>query len=101
VIATYIALFINTWYSEQFLGYSLSEQARDVAPSVGFSLLTGVVVLLMLKSVEAPVIYLLLLGSGIGIVFYLGLHLMAGTKEIMFLKMFIIPKTLKFIAPKA
>lgn len=101
VIATYIALFINTWYSERFLGYALTEQGKDVSRSVGFSLLAGAAVLLMQRNLEVSGIYLLLWGSGIGITLYLGLHWITGTKEFLFLKSFVIPRTLKFITPKA
>lgn len=100
VASVFIALFINTWYSDKLLGYSLAEQSKDVTASVVFSLLAGAVVLLMQQNMDAPGIYHLLLGSGTGIVLYLGLHWMAKTKEMMFLKSFVIPGMLKFITLK-
>lgn len=101
VIATYIALFINTWYSDLFLGYSLSEQIKDVAPSVGFSLLTGAVVVILQRSMEVPGFFQLLFGCGVGVILYLGLHYIARTKELALLKSFVTSGTLRFITPKA
>ncbi|PKD44657.1 lipopolysaccharide biosynthesis protein [Rhodohalobacter barkolensis] len=44
VISSYVALFINTWYTAKFLDYSISEQSVDVLKVLGLSVPMTVIV---------------------------------------------------------
>lgn len=100
VIASYVNLVINAFYSKKFLRYSLGEQVRDILPTIAFSILTGGL-LYFLKDVPAAtgVLQLLLL-SAIGGIAYLGLHFATKTEEMQFIRHTIIPKTLKLVGNK-
>ncbi len=97
VAAVYLAVFINTWYTDRLLGYPLSEQIKDIAATVGFSLLAGFAVFLFTVYVKTAGIFVLFGGGGIGFALYGVLHLTASTKEVHFLKTFVIPKIRNFI----
>ena len=92
VAAVYMAVFINTWYTERLLGYALAEQIKDVAATVGFSLLAGLAVYLFGIYAKTTGIFALIGGFGIGFALYGGLHLVTSTKEVIFLKTFVVPK---------
>ena len=96
--ATYIALFINTWYSDKLLRYSLYEQLKDVAPSVAFSLLAGLAIAIFQKNAATNALYFVLIAPLAGIGLYLGFHAMARTREMALLKSFIIPQTRKLFS---
>ncbi len=100
VASVFIALFINTWYSDKLLRYSLSEQSKDVAATVGFSLLAGAAVYLLQVFVDVPHGYGLLLGGAVGLAIYGGLHWLARTKEIQFVESSILPKAVQFFSKK-
>lgn len=100
VAATYIALFINTYYSDLLLRYALAEQMKDVAPTVLFSLGTGAVVFILLQHTNTAALYQLLWAPVVGTGIYLTLHHWAKTREMALIKTFIIPKTIGFFTPK-
>jgi O-antigen/teichoic acid export membrane protein len=100
VVSVFIALFINTWYSDKLLGYSLGEQSKDVAATVGFSLLAGSAVYLLQMFVDVPLGFELMLGGAAGSALYGGLHWMARTKEMRFVESFLVPKAVQFFAAK-
>jgi O-antigen/teichoic acid export membrane protein len=100
VVSVFIALFINTWYTDRLLGYSLNEQAKDVATTTGFSLLAGASVYLLQMLVNLPLGYEFLLGGSVGLALYGGLHWLARTKEMQFVASFIMPKAKQFFAVK-
>lgn len=97
--STYIALFINTYYSDKLLQYSLYEQMKDVASSVIFSLLMGLAIMLFQKNTTTNALYFVLVAPLAGIALYLGFHSLARTKEMALLKSFIIPQTGKIFVP--
>lgn len=101
VVAVFIEMFINTYYTDKFLDYSLAEQAKDIAPTVGFSILTGGSVFLLHRFFGGSNLYYLLSGTGVGMLIYFGLHLLTQTKEIRFLRSFVIPGARRFISSKA
>ncbi len=96
--STYIALFINTYYSDKLLKYSLYEQLKDVAPSVVFSLLMGLAIVIFLKNTATNALYFVLVAPLAGMALYLGFHVIARTREIALLKSFIIPQTRKLFS---
>lgn len=100
VSSTYIALFINTFYSDKLLKYSLYEQLKDVAPSLVFSILMGLVILVFQKNAAAGALYFVFTAPFVGIAVYLGLHTLAHTREMDILKSYILPQTKKFLSGK-
>jgi len=100
VAAVYLSLFINTWYTDRLLNYTWREQARDVAATAGFSLITGSMVFLFEMYVKFAGVWVLLGGFGIGFALYAGLHLATSTKEVHFLKTIVLPKIRKTLASR-
>lgn len=101
VVATYINLVINAYYSKKFLHYALAEQVRDILPTVAFSILAGVL-LYFLKALPIGTGFLQLIAlSGIAGLAYLGMHLAMKTEEMHFIRQTIIPKTLQLVRKKA
>jgi O-antigen/teichoic acid export membrane protein len=96
VIATYINMSINAWYSKKFLNYSFGEQLLDVAPTIGISLTMGAAVYLATFSYESSPA-LLILGLILGGAAYLGLHLLMKTQEMDIIRRMIIPKTMQLL----
>jgi O-antigen/teichoic acid export membrane protein len=96
VIATYINMSINAWYSKKFLNYSFGEQLLDVAPTLGISLAMGAAVYLATFSYESSPA-LLILGLILGGAAYLGLHLLIKTQEMDIIRRMIIPKTMQLL----
>jgi O-antigen/teichoic acid export membrane protein len=96
VIATYINMSINAWYSKKFLNYSFGEQLLDVAPTLGISLAMGAAVYLATFSYESSPA-LLILGLILGGAAYLGLHLLMKTQEMDIIRRMIIPKTMQLL----
>jgi teichuronic acid exporter len=101
VFSNYISLFINTYYTDKFLSYPISEQLKDIAPSILFSLLAGLSAMTPILFSSATPAQLLFGGSTMGGIVYLVLHLLVKTREIQLFREVIIPKTLRFIQPKA
>lgn len=101
VVSNYIALFINTYYSDKFLNYPLREQMKDTLPSVLFSCLMGGIVWLIKYYVETHGIIFLIFGALFGGACYLTFHYLAKTREMDLLRWFIIPKAIKFISNKS
>ncbi len=100
VLSNYIALGINTWYTDHYLGYPLMAQLRDVLPSLVFSGFMGLIVVMMQHYITAADITYLFVGTGFGVLFYLGGHYLARTEEMRLLRMVFIPKALRIISRK-
>lgn len=100
VASNYIALMINTWYTDKYLGYPLVAQLKDVLPSLVFSGFMGLIVVLMQRYITAEDITYLFAGTAFGVVFYLGGHYLAHTEEMRLLRMVFIPKALRIINRK-
>jgi O-antigen/teichoic acid export membrane protein len=97
VLASYVNLLINVWYSRQLLGYSFAEQVRDIASTLLLSVLTmGLLYVLKSMPLSAGVISLLLL-SVVGGVAYIALHVLFKTEEMQFIRQTIIPKALSMV----
>ncbi len=101
VISNYIALLINTYYSDKFLDYPLWEQVRDVLPTIFFSSIMGLSLWFFRFNMSGSGLFVLLAGGALGGLIYLALHYLTHTKEIAMMREFIIPKTIKFITNKA
>lgn len=97
VISSYLNLIINGFYSKTFLDYALIEQIRDVLLTIAFSIITGLIVLLITRFFEGMEFLQVIIGTFSGIACYLGLHQLSGTEEIKILRKTIIPQTLNLI----
>ncbi len=96
VASTYLALLINTYYSKKFLSYSPADQFTDIANSLLFSVLSGLLAYLLVTSIGGSgflklIFYLIIVASC-----YLTLHIIAKTNEIELLRHIILPKVLRF-----
>ncbi|MCS7037704.1 MAG: lipopolysaccharide biosynthesis protein [Saprospiraceae bacterium] len=101
VIAAYINLFINVWYSKQLLRYSLAEQLRDIAPTLLISALVGGLVYSLRNAPFAPsILSLALLAFAAGLV-YLLLHLLVKTEEMQFIRHTLLPRALKMVGKRS
>lgn len=98
VVAAYINLGINTYYSERFLQYSLFDQIKDVLPTITFSGLIGGGLYLLDNGLFAQSLFHLLLGSGVAFGLFLSLHWLFRTSEMALIRKLIIPKTLGLIS---
>ncbi len=101
VVASYVNLLINVWYSRQLLGYSFGEQVRDITPTLLFSALAGGLLFLLKDLSPAPTTISLILLAGAGGTVYLMLHFVAKTEEVHFIRHSILPKTLKLLAKRS
>lgn len=97
VITSYVNLFINAFYSDKFLHYSIREQIKDIFPTLSFSALTGGILFFIKDLPGLPGIPLIILFFSAGGLLYLLLHYFAKTEEINLLRHMVIPKTLKLI----
>lgn len=97
VITSYVNLFINAFYSDKFLHYSIREQIKDILPTLSFSALTGGILFFLKDLSVLPGIPLIILFFSAGGLLYLLLHYFAKTDEINLLRHIVIPKTLKLI----
>ncbi len=101
VIAAYINLLINVWYSKQLLRYSFGEQLRDIAPTLLISALVGGLMFgLKNASLAQGLTSLLFLTVAAGVA-YLGLHLLAKTEEVQFIRHTLLPKALKMVGRRS
>jgi O-antigen/teichoic acid export membrane protein len=98
VIASYICLAINAYYSNALLRYSFREQLADIFPSLLFSLLAGALLFAVGKIAadHFNIVYLIMV-SLLGGIAYLLLHWLTKSEEIRLLKELIIPKTMKLL----
>jgi O-antigen/teichoic acid export membrane protein len=98
VVATYINMAINAYYSKKFLQYSFPEQLLDVAPTLSISLLMGALVFFVNSFPNESALLQLILGLIVGGGAYLGLHIFINTQEMELIRRMIIPKTMQLLA---
>ncbi len=101
VVAAYVNLLFNTYYSKKFLDYAFVDQLKDVLSTIAFSLFTGVVLFFMQVIPHESKLLQMLLGGLVGISLYGALHYFMDTEELKMLRAIIIPKTRQFIMKKA
>jgi O-antigen/teichoic acid export membrane protein len=73
LVQSFIAYLPNGFYSYRLIGYSYKEQLFDVLPSLGLSLFVSSSVLALVTWLPVPPLALLVFGSILGWVLYLGL----------------------------
>lgn len=99
VISSYVNLFINAYYSNKLLKYSIAEQFRDILPTAAFSMLSGALLYFLKENPlpQLPGLLHIVLASLLGGAAYLLLHFWAKTEETSILRETILPKTMKLI----
>ena len=100
VITAYVNLFVNAYYSNKFLHYSIREQVKDILPTASISLVVGAVLVWVQQFPGLPGMFHLISLSALGGTLYLLLHLLAKTEEMNLLRNTVIPKTLKLLKIK-
>lgn len=80
VLSSIINLVINTHYTGKLIGLGLFRQLRDLLPPFIYSSTMGIVVYLVIGCFEVLWIQLLI-GIGVGILWYFGLAIISGSKE--------------------
>lgn len=73
VITSYIAYFLNSYYSAELLAYSTMQQIKDIIPSFVASLIMGIVVYLIEGIFLNSNLIKLIVETFVGIVVYVGL----------------------------
>ncbi len=67
IVFSFIAYFLNSYYSAKMIDYSVTEQLRDIFPSFALALFVGVIVFLIGNSFESIPVIKLAIQSIIGI----------------------------------
>ncbi len=88
VATSFVALFINCYYSGKFLSYSVWDQFKDLLPSILLSLCMGSVLWLFDAHVmtDCEDFIRLLVGVILGIIIYVGTAFIFKFKELNFIK---------------
>lgn len=88
VATSFIALYINCYYSGKFLNYSIWNQFKDLAPSIFLSICMGGFLWLFdtHMMVASGDFIRLLIGSGLGLILYVGLAFIFQFEELKFIK---------------
>ncbi len=97
VVASYFNLFIYIYFANKVIDYSLWEQFGDFSASLGYSLLMGGAVYLLMKTVDFSDLMLLCIGGITGLALYLGLHFVTKTKESDYILSMLLPKLRQFL----
>lgn len=72
LVSTIISTFINAFPNKYLLGYSWSEQMKDILPNIGLAVVMGIPVLLV-QRLALPLIVTLMLQILVGGITYIGL----------------------------
>lgn len=91
VLDSYIALFINTYYSGREISYSVSEQMKDLIPIYAISLLMGVFVYIASEIYTELNLLALLAQITIGIISYVALNKMLKIEELCSMYTLVLP----------
>jgi O-antigen/teichoic acid export membrane protein len=100
VISSFLGLFINTWYSARFIGYSVVEQSKDVLEVLLLSFPMALIMGGMLFILPVTGIFTLILFALMGIVVYILTNLLIRTeivKTVMDLLDPVLPSPIKIL----
>jgi O-antigen/teichoic acid export membrane protein len=88
VATSFIALYINCYYSGKFLNYSIWNQFKDLLPSIFLSTCMGGFLWLFDSHMmtSSRDLIRLLIGSGLGLILYVGLAFIFQFEELKFIK---------------
>src|SRR5690606_27304776 len=86
VISNYLALFVNTYYSSGMINYSSKDQFLDMLPIFVISgLMFGVVSFTLEYLENTQLIYKILIGLFVGVIFYLLINRIFKTEPLIYL----------------
>lgn len=97
VITSYVNLFINAYYSNKFLKYSIRDQVLDILPTITISVVIGAILFFLKDYPIFPGLLHIIAISLVGVILYLSFHFIGKTDEMHLLRRTIIPKTRKLI----
>ncbi|MGU8462522.1 lipopolysaccharide biosynthesis protein [Clostridium perfringens] len=81
VVNSVISFFINSYYSKDIIGYSTTEQIRDILPILFISIMMGIVTLLFGKIVLFNNLIKLIVQVSLGSVIYISLSCLLNIEE--------------------
>ena len=73
IVSTYVAYFINTYYSAKLIDYSIKEQVKDLLPAYIVSIIMGVIVYGIKFILPEGYLVHLILQIGIGAIVYVAI----------------------------
>lgn len=76
IFTSFLSQVINSWPNKKLLGYSLSEQYKDIAPALIISLIMGVLVWMLGAILALPLILKLIIQVILGAVIYISLSVL-------------------------
>lgn len=91
VLDSYIALFINTYYSGREISYTVKEQMKDLVPIYVVSVMMGLVVYMAGGFLSENSLLPMLLQILLGIIFYMGLSKLLKVSELDLIFNLILP----------
>jgi O-antigen/teichoic acid export membrane protein len=100
VISAYIELFINSYYSNKFLGYAFLHQIKDVIDSLKYSLVAGGFAFVVSTFLDLPLLLTLLVGGIGGGACYLALHFAFHSDEMKLIQHTIVPSAIRLLGRK-
>lgn len=86
VLNSYIAYFINTYYTKDLINYSIKEQIKDIMPSLISSLVMWFLLRLVSNSLQTNNFIKIIIQILIGIVLYISINIIFRNEELLFLK---------------
>lgn len=95
VIFSYLSLYINSYFSEEMIGYSFENQLRDIFKPLISGVIMFAFVFLIGQLLKINIVLLLMVKVLIGIILYVGLCRLFGVKEIFVLREFIVEQIYK------
>lgn len=72
IITSYLALIINTYYTKQIINYGFLRQMKDLSVILCLSFVMGSIVFISISYIDTTEILKLVMGFGIGLIFYCG-----------------------------
>lgn len=94
VVSSFIALFINTYYTGKLINVGFITQMKDVLPSLIYSFFMGIIIIGVTWFITSMWIRLIM-GIIIGIIFYLGIATVTKSGELTYIRILVNEHILK------
>lgn len=92
IFNTFIAFFLNSFYSGQLIGYTFGQQVKDIMPAFAIALLMSVTVFTLGNVLPFESVWVLIVQICVGIMIVIGTGEIVRFKDYLFLKSIIIEK---------
>lgn len=92
VLTSFVAYFLNSYYSGQLIHYSVSNQIKDILPSFGMALCMAIIVYLVGVIFSLPLIVQLILQVLTGVAFIFGVCEASHFEDYLFIKQLVKDK---------